>query len=840
MALSDDTHYAQLHLPTGQDNWCPPEGPLTAKIAFIGEAPGQQERRLRRPFCGPSGQLLDQALRSTGISRSDCYITNVIKEQPPKNDISGFLDLSKRIPREGGRWTYYLNLLQRELDATIANVFVAVGAVSLYALTGKTGISKQRGSILECSLIPGKKVIPILHPAAALRQYLFTHYIRIDLKRIKRESEFLDIRRPQRDLILNPDFSQILSFLQHFHATCPPYTELDIEVLNEEISCLCIGSADYGTLCIPLIDERGDIFSPEQEIEIWDSLARLLEDPAVQKLGQNITFDATFIFRKLGIRTFPVLDTMVAQGISYPELPKGLDFLTSVYANEPYYKDDGKKWFKLGGSFSDLWLYNAKDGAVLPEIHTAQIRELTRQKNLLAYQNQLRLIEPLVYLQERGILCDRDGLAEASKLAETQISELTEQLHSICGFPLNPSSPKQLAEYFYGTKKFKPYLDRKTGNVTTNRDALKRLARKGSLEASLLLKLRKLGKLKGTYLDISLDPDSRLRCSFNPVGTSSGRLSSSKTIFGTGGNLQNLPSEFKRFLHFDPGYYGYQIDLSQAENRCVAYIAPDELMIRAFEDGLDVHSLTGALISGLSYDEVKYQDDKNICCEIGGGLYTWRFWGKKANHGLNYDLGFRTFAFYYEIPERDAQYIVERYHRAYPGVRQYHAAVRAKLSQGRILENCLGRKRIFLDRWSDELFKEAYSFNPQSTVADKLNQHGLIPAYYEDQYHEVDLLNQVHDSIVFQIPKHFPLSLHVEILMSLRESLESPINWDGRSFSIPADIEAVGEGGNFGKYKKGDNDQGLHKVSGRTYTEILSSLSSIIEQSSLSSSTERS
>jgi DNA polymerase-1 len=269
---------------------------------------------------------------------------------------------------------------------------------------------------------------------------------------------------------------------------------------------------------------------------------------------------------------------------------------------------------------------------------------------------------------------------------------------------------------------------------------------------------------------------------------------------------------------------GYNIDLSQAENRTVAYVAPDELMIRAFEDGLDVHSLTGSLISGLPYDQVKEEDGKGICCEIGGGIYTWRFWGKKANHGLNYDLGFRTFAFYYEIPEREAQYIVERYHRAYPGVRQYHSWVRNKLSQGRILENCLGRKRLFMDRWGDELFKEAYSFIPQSSIADKVNHHGLIPLYYNAEYDEVEILNQVHDSLVFQIPTTVPLERHVEILFSLRQSLEQPLVWDGREFVIPADIEFTLPGGNLGKKGKDSNPLGLQKLKGRTRKELLENL----------------
>jgi len=859
--LDSDTNYAEAHTPSSTENWCPPEGdPTTAKIALVGEAPGLQERRLRRPFCGPSGQLLDKLLLRAGINRRDLYITNTIKEQPERNDITPFLDLSKKVPREGEKWDYYCDLLKRELESSTANVIVAVGAVPLWALCGAKAITKRRGSILESTLLPGRKVIPIIHPAAALREYMFTHVISWDLKRIKREAEFPEICRKDNKLLLGPSYDEVISFVRQLCAflryqATNAYTEIDIEVLNEEISCLCVGHEDFGTITIPFVCDNGDYFSPEEEEEIWSVLTLLLEDSNIKKLGHNITFDATFIFRKLGIRTFPVLDTMVAQGVAFPDAVKkednkaridsgtdkkelralrlGLDFVTSIYTDEPYYKDDGKKWFKLGGSPQDLWRYNAKDGAVLPEIHRKQLLELRKQKNEHAYEMQLQLIEPLVYMGERGIRCDTSGLKKASIYACEELDCLVGALHELCGFELNPASPKQLAEYFYETKKFKPYLNRKSGAVSTDRDALKRLARKGSKEASLLLEIRKLSKLKGTYLDIKLDPDSRLRCAFNPIGTSSGRLSSSQTIFGTGGNMQNLPSDFKQFLQFDSGFIGYNVDLSQAENRTVAWVAPDELMMRAFQDGLDIHSLTGSLIFNIPYQQVKEEDERGIFCEIGGGIYTRRFWGKKANHGLNYDLGFRTFAFYYEIPEREAQFIVERYHRAYPGVRQYHAWVRNKLSQGRTLENCLGRKRLFLDRWGDDLFKEAYSFIPQSSIADKVNHHGLIPLYYDSDFRKVDILNQVHDSLVFQIPLSLPIEKHVEILLNLRSRLEEPITFDGRSFSIPMDIEAAPEGGNLGKFHPEKNALGLHKCKGRTQAELAREVRSIVEQAKI-------
>lgn len=801
-----------------------PEGNPDSKICLIGEAPGGQEERLGRPFVGPSGQLLDECLRAAGISRKDCYLTNVVKVRPSNNDITTFIDLTRSKPQitmDGQAW---IDSFLAEIEEIKANVLVPLGNVPLWALTGLKAITKRHGSILRS--YTGRKVIPTIHPAAALREYLFKYYINHDLKRIRRECEFSEIRITERRLLLSPTYREVLNWLFEL-SKCQRIT-VDLEVLNGEISCLSVGNEE-ACMSIPFTYELGDFFDPEQETAIWERLTYLLEHPEIEKLGQNLCFDSTFLHSKYGICVGPMHDTMIAAGILYPDLPKGLDFLTSIYTDVPYYKDDGKQWFKLGGTFSDLWGYNAKDSIVLPPIFSAQKDELKRQRNTEAYERQRSLIEPLVYMSSRGIRTDYEGIQKARIEAGIEIDQLTEQFYKECGYECNPKSPAQLKQLFYGERNHKPYVSRSTGAVTTDRDALKRLSRKGDNAAKILLQLRQLSKLADTYYGVILDLDQRLRCSWNPVGTSSGRLSSSKTIFGTGMNMQNLPDKFRRFLLVDEGYMGYQLDLSQAENRVVAYIAPDPLMISAFENGIDVHRLTASLIFGKRIEEIS---DEPGSTSIGGGIYSERFWGKKANHGLNYDLGYKTFAFYYEIPESDARYIVERYHQAYPGVRRYHGWVKQLLSTSRTLEDCLGKRRVFLGRYGEELFKEAYSYIPQATVAGKLNRDGVLALWggREDDFRGVELLNQVHDSVWIQIPLSIPFEKHARIIQELKSCLELPLTWKATSFRIPADVEATPL--NFGKRIKHEdgsieNPFGLQKVKFKTEEECTSQLENI-------------
>ncbi len=760
-------------------------GPPDAKICMIGEAPGATEVKTGEPFTGASGELLTKLMQGVGISRQEVYITNVVKEQPPGNNIEHFLKFSSNgTVTMTPAYKAYEDQLYVELANIKANVFVAIGNVSLWALCRLAAITKRRGSILQGTQIGNRKVIPIIHPASALRQYIFTHFIAHDLRRIEEESAYPEIRLPARIYHIKPSYYDIIDFLLRCQNV--ERVACDIEVMNEEVSCISFAPTPLEAMSIPFTSRGVEYLTIDQEIAVWKLIAEILENKNIVKVGQNIVFDSTFLFRKFGIRVYNIDDTMIAQGICYPDFPKGLDFITSTYTKEPYYKDEGKKWFKFGGSEENFWLYNAKDSIVCLEALTPLMQDLQRLGNIEAYREQVRLIEPLVYMQERGIKADVEGMRKASESAEKDLVNMQKELDTLAEQPLNSNSSKQLQEYFYIKKGAKPYINRKTGAVSVDALALKRLARKGFKEADTILKMRHIGKLQSTYFDMKIDSDNRIRCAFNPVGTTTGRLSSSKTIFDTGGNMQNLPPEMLKFLLADDDYFIYNIDLSQAENRVVAYIAPEPNMIAAFEKGTDIHKQTAGLIFGKPFEEIS---DEAGSSSIGGGLFSERFWGKKSNHSFNYDLGYRSFALLVEIQEAEAKFLLDRYHTAYPGVRQYHTWVRSKLAKDRILENCLGRKRVFLERWGDELFKEAYAYIPQSTVAGKVNRDGLNHIYYNQQwYAPVEILNQVHDSIVFQIHRKYSVQTHAECLMRMRDSLESPITFRGATFSIPADL----------------------------------------------------
>jgi uracil-DNA glycosylase family 4 len=794
-----------MMLPPKSKTFVPPSGRLDAPYVLIGEQPGRVEVRERRVFVGPAGNELNSDLNAADVARPLCYLTNVIKDLDRHKDAYIQLYKGNRLlsePIVSPQGQAYLDFLQWELSQTTSKYFGAIGAIALYALTGRLGITKWRGSLLDCTLAEGRKVIPMLHPATVIApkfQYFNKRLIIFDLKRLRSYQSGLMVPT-EREVTTGPTFIQVMDFLNYCQQKGLEGNRIsyDIEVfmnrVHKQISCIAFATNRHA-MCIPFADSNGDYFVTWQEIEIWRKIAEVLEDPKIRICGQNLVFDGHFLLRLYGIRVTNLDDTMIAQNTIMPDYPKGLDFITSLWTDHPYYKADGKAFFKGSGKYQKFWVYNATDANICDEAIPKQMIEVDRLDNMAIYKEQVRLIEPLVYMMERGLKVDVKKMEATNRDYESKIIDFQEQLNEVVGRSLNANSFDQLGKYFHDEKKIKQF--KKKGKVTYGDDAMKRMIRKGVKEAKLIQQIRRYTKLRSTYLNLGkIDDDGRIRCSYNPVGTKFSRLSSSKNIWGTGGNQQNIPHHLQEFLVPDPGYVYYAFDLEQAENRIVAYVGEIINMIDCFESGQDVHSKTARMIM-MVYYQIKELNNHDVLdlAPLGDGTHDWRFYGKKSNHGLNYDLGYKNFSLENEITETDGKMIYLAYHHLYPGVQQsYHSYVRQQLRNGRTLTNLMGRKTLFLGPLSgpkaDKTFKEAYSCIPQGTVGDIINKWGVNYIYYnQDLFKPVELLRQVHDEIGFQIPLKIPWSEHTKMLRMIKKSLEQPLTThNGRTFVIPAEL----------------------------------------------------
>ncbi|MHB8413907.1 MAG: uracil-DNA glycosylase family protein [Acidiferrobacteraceae bacterium] len=324
-------------------------GPQDARIAVVGEAPGAYEDAQMRPFVGPAGSVLEQCLHAAGIIRAECYLTNVVKVRPSKNDITPYFN-GRTFSVQGIEW---VQELRTELDHHECNVIVACGGTALAALTGLYQITKLRGYVFESIGLQAKrKVIPTIHPAAALydryggvkgalassefKPYLYRHVIATDLKKARVESYTRELIRPDRQLVYNfTTISEVLEWLDFYEHE--PVVCFDIEVLNYELACIGLSSTPTIACSIPLAGRWSEI----EEMQIWRGLQRVLGNPSSVKVAQNGIFDIHFLLTRCGIEIRgPLHDTMVAHSIMYPELPKGLAFLGSVYCGaQTYWKD---------------------------------------------------------------------------------------------------------------------------------------------------------------------------------------------------------------------------------------------------------------------------------------------------------------------------------------------------------------------------------------------------------------------------------------------------------------------------------------------------------------------
>ena len=759
-----------------------------SRFIFVGEAPGATEMSRGEPLVGQAGNLFNRILNTLNIPRSHCYLTNFCKTKLPGNSASSLLSKGWKHPSFGE----LQNRLISELSSVNSPYIILLGDTAIQGLLGESfPVSKYRGSVYHAedfshlSALSNKKIILSFHPASALfnRSPMNFYYIMNDIsKAIKLESDpsLLDNLNPI--LHVNPSYQDILDFLNEILSSCSE-TAFDIEATPAQTTCFSFSLSPSEAMSIPLINNSGNIFSSEQETEIWRLTSQILESPSIGKIMQNGMFDMMFLVRTLGIKTSHLsFDTMLAQHLAWSDLPKGLDFITSVYTFYPYYKDEGKQaHLKTIKDWDQYWRYNARDAIITHSAKAPLQEELNKISANETYQHLLKLHRPLMEMEYRGILTDQNpssGIPAAQKIINHRIGALQSALDRFCGKPLNVNSPKQMKEYFYVDLELKPYVNRKTKNLSVDDTALKRIARKkskGSAEAMIIRKIRENRKLMSNYFSVSVDSDSRLRCQYKISGTSTGRLASAKTFFGSGTNLQNIPKAFKSYLIPDPGYFLIEVDLSQAEARVVAYISQDANMIKAFESSIDCHTYNASQIFDVKMENVtKAQRDM----------------GKRVVHASNYAMGYKTFALNAEIPEPRAKSLLNQYHSRFPGLKRWHSEIDREVHQTRMLRNLFNRPKRFLGPLDPIHLKAAYAYIPQSSVAELLNR-GLVDISRDDwlKSQDLQLLLTVHDSIIFQIPITSDPVYLSKIFHRVAAHLEKTLYAKGQPFVIPCDFK---------------------------------------------------
>lgn len=328
-------------------------GPHDARIALVGEAWGKDEEMVKLPFIGYSGQELNRMLQEVGIPRSACFMTNVLCLRPPDNNVDNLCASKKEVgadyPLKSLRQGKYLRpeffgeieRLREELSTVRPNLIIAFGNIASWALLSTSGIGSIRGTTAESDLLPGMKVLPTYHPAAVLRNWAWRPIVLADLMKAKKEMEFPGIQRPRRRIVYNPSFEEIEEWMETygFRSSC---LGIDTETKQGQIGIVGFSSDAHNALTIPFINKDGkphynywhDVAS---EVRARQYVQKLLASP-IPKVFQNGLYDIQYFLRESYYLRNISDDTMLLHHALYPELPKGLGFLGSVYTNESSWK----------------------------------------------------------------------------------------------------------------------------------------------------------------------------------------------------------------------------------------------------------------------------------------------------------------------------------------------------------------------------------------------------------------------------------------------------------------------------------------------------------------------
>lgn len=516
------------------------------------------------------------------------------------------------------------------------------------------------------------------------------------------------------------------------------------------------------------------------------------------------------------------LDTMAMMHSEFSELPKSLDFVASVTL---YDYIQWKAEASEASKEKDIlryWAYNGRDTWNTARITIHYLRNLPAyaRKN---YASQFKFVYPFLYTGFEGILIDQEERIKLRSAAQVRLEENLNSLRIMFADPaFNPASPKQVQGYIYDVFGAKdPHIGMKKVNgkkvrMSRGTDA-KNLAAIGE-QHPILLKVtdaiteyREAAKAISTYFDFD-QKNGRLLYSINPFGTESGRASCNSSSFWCGTQVQNIPSYAKDMLIADEGYELVEIDNSQSEARCTAYLSKETHLIAALENpDKDFYKSLGTLFFGIPYE--------NVTKEFRNAVL------KKIVHGTNYMMGAKTFienagvqnllfaAAFLKIniimegkPKEGeltlimfASHLLDSYHNPFPRVREWYAETKACIATTKMLVSPLGHTRYFFgDITKDHnMLRSAVAHGPQNLSVSVLNI-GLwkIWGLVKELKAALRLKAQIHDSVFFQYKKDKP-----ELVQTCLQCLDNPVTIHGRVLRIPTDYKTGHSWGNMEEHK---------------------------------------
>ena len=571
------------------------------------------------------------------------------------------------------------------------------------------------------------------------------------------------------------------------------YLSIDLETTSvnpmlAEIVGISVSYNKNSAFYIPILypEKKKNNFS-DNDLEVaLNVMKEFLENKDIRKVGQNIKYDALILFRH-GVKVSNIfLDTMIAAHILNPAARSyKLDALSIEFLNYnmvPIEELIGKGKDQITMDLVPLdkiSYYAAEDADIvfqLAEIFAPKLEE-NGQLNFFA-DIEMPLIDVLMKMENEGVYVDEDLLNEMSLNIGERLDLLVKEIYNIAEEEFNINSTQQLAKILFDDLKLTQIKKRSTAE-----NVLKELVNEHELP-ELILSYRKLNKLKNTYIDAlpaSINKNTkRIHSTFNQTIAATGRLSS------TGPNFQNIPIRTvegreirKSFIAQQKNWGIFSADYSQIELRIMASLSEDDSMIKAFKQGIDIHSTTASKVYKVPLSEV----DR-----------TMRSNAKSVNFGIIYGISAFGLAQNIGLSRTEAKDIIEQYFEEFPKVKAYMEFVISRAREFEYVETLMGRRRYLANinsrnaviRAVDE--RNAINAPIQGSAADIIKK-AMIEIYKEmtDKRMKSKMLLQVHDELVFEMHH----SEKEDLKLIVKNKMEQAIN-----LQVPLIVE-MGEGFNW-------------------------------------------
>ena len=531
---------------------------------------------------------------------------------------------------------------------------------------------------------------------------------------------------------------------------------------------------------------------------VLKKVKKILEDPSIKKIGQNIKFDY-IVLKKHNIDIQPIEDTMLASYTLDAGINRhNLDTLSELHLNHKTisFKDlvgTGKN--KI--IFPDVGLKKATEYAAEDADVTFRLYELLKQRldeeklNRVYEVFEKPLVKILSQIEMNGIKVDNEYLKKLSKKFDDKIKKIEKGIYSIANKEFNIGSPKQLGEIIYNELKIAKLKKTRKGSLATSAAILEDLAYKGHKFPSLVLDWRQLSKLKNTYSDAlqeHINPNTnRVHTSFLLAATNTGRLASSDP------NLQNIPiktedgREIRKAFIAEKNNVLISADYNQIEMRILADLADVKKLKEAFINKEDIHSLTASQVFNVSLKEV----DENL-----------RRKAKTINFGIIYGITQYGLAKQISVSNEEALEFINSYFKKFPEIKEYMRTTIKFCRKHGYVNNIFGR-RIHLRGINDKnfnvrSFQERAAINApiQSSAADiiRLAMIKISELIELNKIYDAKMLLQIHDELVFECLK----SNQISVEKIVKKTMESVSSSEYHMFTTPLDVN-INSGNNWGE-----------------------------------------